>query len=122
MRDLLVTTDLRLGLEIENPNPFPLALESLSWKLWGEGKPWTGDRTEGAEGWPLPIAAGAKAQRWLEFEMNFADSDRKLFDLVANLRTVRYRLLGEALISTGIPGVPPFVTRFDRSGSCAVER
>lgn len=130
MRDLLVTTELRLGLEIENPNDFPLVLDSFSWRFWAEGRPWASGEAVGcasAGGLPggagsLAIPARGKAERRLDFEMNFADRDRRLFDLVARLSSVSYRLFGEARLSTGEAGLPAFGSRFDESGSCPVER
>jgi LEA14-like dessication related protein len=117
-RDLLVTTNLRLGLEIENPNEFPLELDSFDYGFYGEGRLWA----DGGSSIPLTVPAKGKAQRGLEFEMNFADMDRRLFDLVANLRVVRYRLAGEARIATDLAFLPAFEARFDREGSCAVDR
>jgi len=130
LRDLLVTTELRLGLEIENPNDFPLALESFSWRFWAEGRPWaSGEAIGGNAGGAYAggvtavlIPAHGKAERKLDFEMNFADRDRKLFDLVARLSSVSYRLFGEARLSTGEPALPAFSSRFDESGLCPVER
>ncbi|MGO8693186.1 MAG: LEA type 2 family protein [Rectinemataceae bacterium] len=117
-RDLLVTTNLRLGLEIQNPNAFPIELGSLVYDFYGEGRAWVEGGTDEAS----TVAAGASAERTLTFTMNFADMDRRLVDLVANLRVVRYRLKGEARIATGLDYLPAFVTRFDREGSCAVQR
>ena len=125
LRDLLVTTELRLDLEIENPNDFPLSLDSFSWRFWAEGRPWaSGDSCGGNTGDEayIVIPAHEKAERKLDFEMNFADRDRRLFDLVARLSAVSYRVFGEARLSTAEPGLPPFTSRFDESGSCAVER
>jgi LEA14-like dessication related protein len=117
-RDLLVTTNLRLGLEIENPNDFPLEFRSFVYDFYGEGKIWV----DGASKELVAVPARGKAEIGLRFEMNFADMDRRLFDLVANLGTVRYRLTGETKIATGEDFLPAFTTRFDREGSCLVER
>lgn len=117
-RDLLVTTNLKLMLEIRNPNAFPVSLDGLDWELAGEGRFWAGGRSE--EG--LDVPAGGVASRGIDFEMNFANMDRKLFDLVAKLREVRYRFSGKATIAPGHEGLPAFVTAFDEAGSCAVER
>jgi hypothetical protein len=131
MRDLLVTTELRLSLEIENPNDFPLVLDSFSWRFWAEGRPWASGEAPGSacgaaggvsSAGPLLIPARGKAERQLDFEMNFADRDRRLFDLVARLSSVSYRLFGEARLSTPEAGLPAFASRFDESGSCPVER
>lgn len=117
-RDLLVTTNLRIGLEITNPNDFALELGSLSYDFFGEGKLWADGVVE--EG--LSVPPSGKAERGLRFTMNFADMDRRLFDLVAKLKLVRYRLVGEAKIATGLDYLPSFVSSFDREGSCLVER
>ena len=117
-RDLLVTTNLKLGLEIDNPNAFPVRLEGLDWKLAGEGRFWAGGRAEGK----LEVPANGATSRAIAFEMNFSDMDRRLFDLVAKLRVVRYGFSGRAVIVSGLEGMPTFETLFDVQGSCAVER
>ena len=117
-RDILVTTNLKLAIEVYNPNAFPLELKSLSYVFDGEGKPWAEGKTEG------PFAVGARSSGRIElaFEMNFADRDRALFDLVANLQIVRYRLAGSASVAADI-GIPlVFPIEFDEGGSCRVER
>jgi len=117
-RDLLVVTSLRLGLEIENPNAFPVELRALSYGFYGEGKLWADGGSEA----PFAVPAGEMRELGLRFEMNFANVDRRLFDLVANLGTVRYRLTGAASVATGEGFLPAFETRFEREGSCLVER
>lgn len=117
-RDLLVTTNLKLMLEIRNPNAFPVSLDGLDWELAGEGRFWAGGRSEEE----LEVPAGGAASRGIAFEMNFANMDRRLFDLVAKLREVRYRFSGKATIASGSEGIPAFITVFDEAGSCAVER
>jgi LEA14-like dessication related protein len=117
-RDVLVTTNLRLGLEVENPNAFPLVLEELGYDLYGEKRLWASGESREA----LSVPAGGRAEEGLRFEMNFADMDRRLFDLVAELKAVSYRLSGEAAIATSLDFLPRFLARFDESGSCAVER
>jgi len=117
-RDLLVTTNLRLTLEIDNPNAFPLQFSSFAYNFYGEGKAWVDGGSDG----PETVPAASSTTRILRFSMNFADMDRRLLDLVANLKAVRYRLSGEARIATGLDYLPTFVSRFDREGICAVER
>lgn len=123
LRDLLVTTELRLGLEVENPNEVPLRLESLSWRLWAEGRPWASGEARIEAASPLLVPARGKAKVELDFEMNFADRDRQLLDLVAGLRTLRYRVSGEARFeAAGTASGGAFLAPFDEAGSCAVER
>jgi LEA14-like dessication related protein len=120
-RDLLVTTKLRLSLAIDNPNDFPIELSAFSYQFYGEGKLWTEGSSEDA----VPessVPAHGSLERKLSFTMNFASMDRRLFDLVAKLKVVRYRLKGTTRISTGIESLPDFPTSFDNEGTCAVER
>jgi LEA14-like dessication related protein len=117
-RDILVTTNLKLAIEVYNPNAFPLELKSLSYVFDGEGKPWAEGKTDG----PFTIGARSSGRIELAFEMNFADRDRALLDLVANLQIVRYRLAGSASVAADV-GVPlVFPIEFDEGGSCRVER
>jgi LEA14-like dessication related protein len=116
-RDVLVTTNLRLDMEIENPNAFPLAMGSISYDFYGEGKAWASDEDAS----PALIPAKGGIRRGLRFTMNFADADRRLFDLVARLRTVRYRLSGSAEVGTGLEAIPSFTLGFDLAGTCPVE-
>lgn len=117
-QDILVETAMRLVLEIENPNAFPLSLRSFAYKLYGEGKTWA----SGTSPEVLTIPASGSARKEIGFTMNFADMDRRLFDLVARQRLVSYRLTGEARIETGIPALPDFLTAFDRSGKSEVRK
>ena len=117
-RDLLVTTKLGVDLEIDNPNAFPLAFGSLSYDFYGEGKLWAEGRSDDS----AEIPARGSAERTLSFSMSFASVDRRLFDLVANLSVVRYRLKGEAKIATGFDSLPEFAMGFDDEGSCEVRR
>jgi LEA14-like dessication related protein len=116
-RDVLVTTNLRLGIEVRNPNAFPLEMRSISYDFYGEGKAWASD----AESSAAVIPAKGGIERGLRFTMNFADADRRLFDLVARLRTVRYRLSGSAELGTGLEAIPSFSLGFDLEGACPVE-
>jgi len=117
-RDLLVTTNLDLALQIENPNAFPLRFSGFVYNFYGEGRAWV----DGGSDEPAIVPAASSMTRVLRFTMNFADMDRRLLDLVANLKAVRYRLRGQAQIATGLDYLPTFVSRFDREGVCAVER
>jgi LEA14-like dessication related protein len=117
-RDILVTTNLRLTLEVRNPNAFPIELRSLSYRFDGEGKSWAEGKAEG----PFVIGGRSSGRVELAFEMNFADRDRALLDLVANLQILRYKLEGSAIVAADV-GIPlAFPLKFDEEGSCRVER
>jgi LEA14-like dessication related protein len=117
-RDILVTTNLRLEIEVYNPNAFPVELGSLAYDFYGEGKPWSGGKTERS----LLVPARSEERLALAFELNFADRDRALLDLVANLKIVEYRLKGAGQVATGLAFLPGFRLEFDEEGSCQVER
>jgi hypothetical protein len=117
-RDILVTTNLVLSLEVENPNDFPVELGSFDYRFFGEGKSWAMGERKGA----VALPALSTRPVSLAFEMNFADRDRKLFDLVADLKVVRYGLVGQAKVSTGLPFLGEFRVKVDEEGSCQVER
>jgi hypothetical protein len=117
-RDILVTTDLALELEVENPNDFPLEFRSMDYRFFGEGKSWAMGAYKGASALPPRSTKRIK----LAFEMNFADRDRKLFDLVAELKTVSYGFAGTATVATGLAFLPEFRAKVDEEGSCQVER
>ena len=117
-RDILVTTNLRLAIKVHNPNAFPIALRSIAYEFDGERKPWGEGRTEG----PFRLGASSSGRIELAIEMNFADRDRELLDLVNNLQVVQFRLAGTASVDAelGVPLVFPLA--FDEEGSCRVER
>lgn len=117
-RDILVTTNLRLAMEVSNPNAFPVGLEDIAYSFDGELKPWAEGRTAG------PFRIGARSSRRIElvFEMNFADRDRSLLDLVNKLQVVQYRLAGTASVAAELGFPLSFPIAFDESGSCRVER
>lgn len=117
-QDILVETAMRLVMEIDNPNAFPVELRSFTYRLYGEGKTWA----SGTSPETLMIPASGSMTKEIGFTMNFADMDRRLFDLVARQRLVSYRLTGEARIETGLAALPAFVAAFDRSGRSEVRK
>jgi len=117
-RDVLVTTNLRLGLVISNPNAFPVELGSVSYDFYGEDRMWA----SGGSDERTVVPAKGRIERGLRFTMNFADADRRLFDLVAQLKTVRCRLAGSASVETDLEAIPSFSLGFDLEGACPVEQ
>lgn len=118
VRHELVNVLLELILDVENPNPFPVEFHTVSYRFYGEGRMWgsgTLDR-------PMPIPAGGEAEVRLPVLLNFTETGRDLFDLVAKLQTVRYRLEGQARVGVPGPRLSEFPMRFDRAGSVRVER
>jgi len=112
----LINTRLKLTLEIDNPNPVPLTLSSFHYELYGNDRFWT----SGTEKNLVVIPARYSSEVSFEFEMNFINMRRRLLDDVIALREVRYRVVGNVDVETGIPRFPDFRANFDHSGTSAV--
>ena len=108
----LVNTRFRVGMRIDNPNPFPVELSAFSYELYGNGRFWA----EGMERNLIQIPGKAAVEGHLFMMMNFIDMDRNLLDQIINLENVNYRFAGEAQVSTGIEYLPTFHTEFNLSG------
>jgi LEA14-like dessication related protein len=116
MKAELINTRLKVDLRIDNPNPFPLTLSSLSYELYGQGRLWA----EGEETDILVLDPEASAEKELRLVMNFIDMDRRLLDRVIALGKVPYRFTGEVEAVPGLDYLPRFRTAFDRSGEAEV--
>ena len=108
----LVNTRFRVSLRIDNPNPFPVALSSFKYELYGEGLYWAGGQEKNV----LRIPAMGQAETKLFLTMNFINMKRHLLDEIIALRNVNYRFLGDVEVGTEIPWLPSFKMKFDRSG------
>lgn len=114
----LVNVLLELVLEVSNPNAFPVNFANASYQFYGEGRKWSNGTMER----PVEIPARGTAEVRLPIVLNFTETGRDLFNLVAKLKVVRYGLAGEARITTPVPFLPEFRMSFDKSGSTQVER
>lgn len=112
----LINTRLVVSLRIDNPNPFPVQLSSLSYELFGDGRFWA----DGALSDVLSVQAGASAEKRLLLVMNFINMRRELLDQIIALKSVRYRFSGSASVGTGIDYLPTFVMSFDKAGNSRV--
>jgi len=114
----LINVLLELVLDVRNPNAFPVDFASAFYQFYGEGMRWSNGSAERA----VAIPARGAAEVRLPIILNFTETGRNLFDLVAKLRVVRYRLCGDAKVVTPIPFLPEFRMKFDKSGATQVER
>jgi LEA14-like dessication related protein len=108
----LINTRFRVGLRIDNPNPFPVELSSLSYVLFGNGRFWA----EGIERNIIEVPPKSFVQGNVLLLMNFMGMRRELLDQIINLVDVSYRFSGAAKVTTGIDHLPEFTTRFDLYG------
>jgi LEA14-like dessication related protein len=118
VRHELVNVLLELVLDVENPNPFPVEFSAASYRFHGEGRKWAAGKVDR----PVTIPARGTAEVRLPIPLNFTETGRDLFDLVAKLRVVRFRLEGQARVTAPISFLPEFRMDFDRTGAVQVER
>jgi LEA14-like dessication related protein len=108
----LINTRFRVGLKVDNPNPFAMELSSFGYTLYGNGREWA----EGEEKNVLKIEGKSSAGTNLFLMMNFIDMKRDLLDQIIRLEDVNYRFTGNARVSTGVDYLPRFTTAFRLSG------
>ena len=108
----LINTRFRVGLNIDNPNPYPVELSALSYELYGNGLLWA----DGTEKNVFKINGKSALRGNLFLIMNFINMKRDLLDQIINLEDVNYRFAGEALVGTGIDYLPSFRSSFDLAG------
>jgi len=108
----LINTRFRVGLQIDNPNPFPLELSAFNYSLYGNGMFWAG----GVERNVLVVNGNSTLSGNLFLLMNFMGMNRRLLDQIILLEDVRYRFTGNVQVSTGIEHLPVFSDSFELSG------
>lgn len=118
LRYELINSYLELVLDAYNPNAFALSFGEASYQFYGEGRRWA----TGAAKKPQELAPRASGTIILPVNLNFTELGRQLYDRVAKLDEIPYRLVGQATILTGLEILPSFTLGFDRSGATRVER
>ena len=108
----LINTRFRVGLRIDNPNPFPVELSAFGYELYGNGRLWA----DGTERNIIKVPAKSPVRGNLFLIMNFINMKRDLLEQIIWLQDVNYRFAGQAQVSTGVEYLPRFITEFDLSG------
>ena len=108
----LVNTGFRVGITIDNPNPFSVDLSAFSYTLYGNGMLWA----EGRERDIIRIPARSILSGNIFLVMNFIDMNRTLLNQIIRLEDVNYRFTGESEVITGVNYLPVFITDFDLRG------
>lgn len=116
IKDELINTKLSLGLNIKNPNAFPVSLQAIDYKLYGEDRYWA----SGSIKEEILVPPFVSTETKLFLTMNFGDMNRSLLDKVVQQASVRYRLEGIAKIETGHSFLSEFLLPFDLSGKTEV--
>jgi len=112
LRDDLINTRFRVAIKIDNQNPFPVALSSLEYELYGNNLLWA----EGRERNAINVPEKSSYQGNIFLTMNFINMRRDLLDQIIRLDDVNYRFRGKALVSTEVEYLPGFTTDFSLSG------
>ena len=112
----LVNTGFRVGISIQNDNPYPVELAAFSYTLYGDGMLWA----DGSERNIIGINGKTTLRGNIFLVMNFIDMSRSLLDQIIMLEDVNYRFTGEAVVHTGVYYLPSFVTDFDLRGYSVV--
>ena len=116
IRGELVNVTLRVGMKIENPNPFPVTLAAFSYTLYGNGRFWASDSSRDESQDSIAIAAESTEEDDFFLTLNFIDMDRQLLDQFIRLENVHYRFTGSAGLSVEAQGYAGFTSNFDLSG------
>ncbi len=118
MQAELINTRLKVSIQVDNPNHFPVELTSFNYELYGDGRFWA----EGEEKNVLNIPAKDSAGIDLFLTMNFTNMRRNVLDQVIRMTEVRYRFKGNAAVKTGTSHIPRFVMDFENAGHSDVVR
>ncbi len=118
MQAELINTRLKVSLQIDNPNHFPVELTSFNYELYGDGRFWS----EGEEKNILKIPAKESAGIDVFLTMNFTNMRRNVLNQVIAMTEVRYRFKGNADVETGTEHLPRFTMDFEQEGYSEVLR
>jgi len=114
----IVVTEFETVIKIINPNDFAVELTSLTYELFGNGASWS--KGTGKDKIQIPPMGTGQAK--FIFQMNFINMNRKLLDDVIAMRSINYRLKGNAEVHPDIPRTKPFLMTYDCSGLSEVRR
>ncbi|MDR2766986.1 MAG: hypothetical protein LBB82_01530 [Treponema sp.] len=118
LQNTLINTRLKVRMQIENPNDFPLELSSFKYELSTQGRFWSDGKTDTV----CAVPANSKNTADLFLVMNFTSQNRALLDQVIARTLIEYRFSGDAEIQTSPPAeVKTFTTYFNLEGVSEVD-
>jgi LEA14-like dessication related protein len=123
LQNTLVNTRLKVKLQIDNPNDFPLELTSFQYELSSQGRYWS----DGTTNKVCTVPAKSNNTTDVFLVMNFTSQSRDLLEQVIAQSMIAYRFSGDAEIKT-VPGetqaieLKTFTTHFDLQGVSEVRQ
>ncbi|HDP98161.1 MAG TPA: hypothetical protein ENN22_03130 [bacterium] len=108
----LTRADLDLILELENPNPFSLALDKLNYELKINNSTWASGLTQQK----LQIQNKEKSEILLPLSLNLFEMGRTVYGLITGDRSLNYQLGGGMVLDSPISVMAPLQLTFDESG------
>ena len=114
----LTGADLELRLNVENPNGFGLALNTLNYDFQISGRSLgKGSATE-----MVSVPEKGEGRIDLPFRVNFLEVGRSVFDIINGKSDLDYRLVGNADIGTTLPMFKSATLPFDTKGKAEIEK
>jgi len=104
--------DLKLALEVENPNAWSADLKQLQYNFMVNGQRWL----EGNLKKTLKLQQKEKQVLELPIHLNFLEIGRSLYNLLKNPETLEYKLTGQAAFNSSIKPLGDFKLPINQSG------
>ena len=112
----LTGADLELHLQLDNPNPFGLALDRLDYQLAVSGKPWA----SGATDRPVTLDGKSAQTVTLPVSLDFVRMGRAAYRALTKKKPLDYHLTGRLDLATSLPLLPHATLPLDLSGTLDV--
>lgn len=104
--------DLRLALEVQNPNAWSAALKRLQYNFVVNGQQWlTGNLQK-----TVNLQQKGKQVLELPIHLNFLEMGRSLYNLLTNPGALEYKLTGQAALNSSIDLLGDFNLPINQSG------
>jgi len=104
--------DLKLALEVENPNAWSAALKQLQYNFVVNGQKWLEDNLKKT----INLQQKGKQVLELPIHLNFLEMGRSLYNLLKNPETLEYKLTGQAAFNSSIKPLGDFKLPINQSG------
>ncbi len=105
--------DLKLALEVDNPNVWSLGLKKLNYNFVVNGQKWLQGNLQQA----LQVGQKQKQRIELPIHLNFLEMGRSVYNLLTNPGALEYQLTGNALLNSSIKLLGDFELPINQKGT-----